>query len=68
MQRGLQRAWIQHKERYDRGVVKAKQKKYVQLQFYGAFLYNELGPCYTYKPEKEDKKLVAKVALEEENT
>ncbi|KAF1354196.1 hypothetical protein EJ07DRAFT_168386 [Lizonia empirigonia] len=53
-ERGMQRVWCKEAERFED-------------DFYGAFRYNNKGPCYTYFEETKEQKQSAEVALGKEN-
>lgn len=63
----MQRAWFKAGEKYNRDVKKRRVKKYSKLQFYGAFTYDEKGPCHVYAKETAEQKKAAAEAIKKEN-
>ncbi|KAF1351697.1 hypothetical protein EJ07DRAFT_137197, partial [Lizonia empirigonia] len=66
-ERGMQRVWCKEAERFKDDVKKDRNRRECCLQFYGAFRYNNKGPCYTYFEETKEQKQSAEVALGKEN-
>ncbi|KAF1363980.1 hypothetical protein EJ07DRAFT_101794, partial [Lizonia empirigonia] len=61
------RVWCKEAERFEDDVKKDRNRRECCLQFYGAFRYDNKGPCYTYFEETKEQKQSAEVALGKEN-
>ncbi|KAF1995096.1 hypothetical protein P154DRAFT_556935 [Amniculicola lignicola CBS 123094] len=66
-QRGIKRSWCCEGEEYHQDVKRAKIRPVCTLQFYGAFTYNENGPCHIYRKETNEMKHKAGIALKKDN-
>ncbi|KAF2034194.1 hypothetical protein EK21DRAFT_85637 [Setomelanomma holmii] len=66
-QRGLIRTWCRDDEVYNQDVKKDRKAPGAALQFFGAFRYNNKGPCHVYYHETQEEIDEGERALEWEN-
>lgn len=66
-QRGMIRTWCKDDEIYDDDVKKDRKAPGTALQFFGAFRYNNKGPCHVYYHETQEEIDEGQRALEWEN-
>ncbi|KAF2825263.1 hypothetical protein CC86DRAFT_456492 [Ophiobolus disseminans] len=66
-QQGMIRTWCKDDEIYDDDVKKDRKAPGTALQFFGAFRYNNKGPCHVYYHETQEEIDKGQRALEWEN-